>query len=404
MNLETSPFPNDADSNCFEAGECKVALQNSEHHYATLAEIAPVGIFRMNGAGECVYVNDRWCKFTGLSAAEAMGTGWAKALHPDDRVQVLAEWHRAVQTKQPFSAEYRFLKPNGEVVWVLGQSAVELDKEGKVVGHVGTLTNISQQKQAEAASRQSERLHHTLIENVPNEAVALFDQELSELKSRFVAMTSHEFRTPLSTILSASELLEYYSHRWTEAEKLEQLHLIQASVHHMTQLLEDVLLIGKAEAGQLQSEPKVMDLSNLCASLITEIQFGLGSQHTLVFSCPPSGLDVVVDAKLLRQVLSNLLSNAIKYSNPGSQIFCRLVADSTDAIVQIQDEGIGISPTDLSRIFNSFYRAKNVGATPGTGLGLAIVKRCLDLLGGEISVHSELGIGTTFTVRLPLAQ
>jgi signal transduction histidine kinase len=229
------------------------------------------------------------------------------------------------------------------------------------------------------------------------------EKELNELKSRFISMTSHEFRTPLTTILGSAELLEHYSHKWPEEKKLVHFKRIHSNVQHLVQLLNDVLLIGQAEAGKLEFNPKPLDVVQLCCSLVEELQLSAGSEHTIAFSYQFPELESCLDEKLLRHILSNLLSNAIKYSPTGSTVNFKLVGQNGQVIFQIQDEGIGIPEEDQQHLFETFHRAKNVVNIPGTGLGLAIVKRSVDLHGGKISVKSEVGAGTTFTVTIPLS-
>lgn len=239
------------------------------------------------------------------------------------------------------------------------------------------------------------------------------EKELTELKSRFIAMASHEFRTPLTTIQSSSELLEYYSQEWVHEKKIAHFHRIQTSVKHMTKLLNDVLIIGRAEAGKLTFEPALLDLESFCHNLVEELQVNDTHQHTINFTCireleksaniEPSGERnlLYMDETLLRQILENLLSNAIKYSPKDSIIEFALEYSSTQAVFQVRDQGIGIPLKDQPLLFESFHRATNVGTIAGTGLGLAIVKKCVDVHKGQVAVESEIGVGTTFTVTLP---
>lgn len=240
------------------------------------------------------------------------------------------------------------------------------------------------------------------------------EKELTELKSRFIAMASHEFRTPLTTIQSSSELLEYYSKEWVHEKKVAHFHRIQTSVKHMTKLLNDVLIIGRAEAGKLTFEPSSLDLESFCHNLVEELQVNDTHQHTINFSCvqeleksanvEPSLVEskpLYMDETLLRQILENLLSNAIKYSPKDSVIEFVLRYSSTQAVFQVRDQGIGIPIKDQPLLFESFHRAKNVGTIAGTGLGLAIVKKCVDIHQGQVAIESEIGVGTTFTVTLP---
>lgn len=234
------------------------------------------------------------------------------------------------------------------------------------------------------------------------------EKELSELKSSFVTMASHEFRTPLATILSSTELIEHYSYKWGEEKKVVHLQRIQTAVKHMTQLLNDVLLIGKVEAGKLEFDPAPLDLAQFCRDLVEEIR--LSTTHSqsgypsydITFCSQGQCSNACMDEKLLRHILSNLLSNAIKYSPQGGAVHFDLVCNQAETIFQVRDEGIGIPAADQAKLFDSFHRASNVGTVSGTGLGLAIVKQSVDLHSGNIAVQSEVGVGTTFTVTLPL--
>lgn len=239
------------------------------------------------------------------------------------------------------------------------------------------------------------------------------EKELNELKSRFISMASHEFRTPLTAILGSTELLKYYGQRWSEEKKEIHFDRISSHVQHMTQLLDDVLLVGKAEAGKLEFNPSWINVIQFCYCLVEELQLSAGRQHTLIFT-PPSlsnqnhnkadstpCLFAELDEKLLQHILSNLLSNAIKYSPVGSTIQFFLTCCDNHIIFQIQDQGIGIPEEDQPRLFEAFHRAINASKLPGTGLGLAIVKNAVDLHSGEITVNSQVEMGTTFTVKLP---
>ena len=242
------------------------------------------------------------------------------------------------------------------------------------------------------------------------------EKKLNELKSRFVTMASHEFRTPLTSILSSAELLEHYSHKWSPEKQLKYLSRIQSSVKHMTELLNDVLLLGKADAGQLKLNPIKIDLYQFCKELVEEISLSCQT-HQIVFNIGSSGgcgqkLDetlndchvVCLDEKMLRHIVNNLLSNAIKYSPDSDKVIFDLHCQARQAVLRIQDFGIGVPPSEIDRLFDSFHRADNVGSIPGTGLGLPIVKRSVDLLGGTIDVDSQVNVGTTFTVTLPYLQ
>ncbi len=227
------------------------------------------------------------------------------------------------------------------------------------------------------------------------------EKELSQLRSEFMSLISHEFRTPLTTILSSDQLLQRYGNKLSDEKQQNHHQRIQHAVGYMTQLLEEVLLIGSAEAGKLKFEPTLIDVVAFCGELIETLQLNT-TQHKLLFVSDSKELYAQMDQKLLGHIFTNLLSNAIKFSPNGSVIQLDLVSSSEIVVFRIQDNGIGIPDKDLPLLFESFSRASNVGCIQGTGLGLTIVKKSVDLHGGQIAVESEVGVGTTFTVTLPL--
>ena len=233
------------------------------------------------------------------------------------------------------------------------------------------------------------------------------EKELGDLRSRFISMASHEFRTPLSIISSSTGIMENYYQRLSEEKKQQHFKRIQSSIKHMTELLDDVLTMSKAEAEKMAFNPQSLDILDFCRDLIAELQLS-SSKHTIVFTIPETQeinsqdpLIVEFDPKLLRQILTNLLTNAIKYSPPESNIDLNLKVEGLELIFEVKDHGIGIPVDDLNKLFTTFHRATNTGNIQGTGLGLAIVKKCVDLHQGEIEVHSILNEGSTFTLRLP---
>jgi signal transduction histidine kinase len=225
--------------------------------------------------------------------------------------------------------------------------------------------------------------------------------ELSELKSRFVSMASHEFRTPLSVIVSSSELLEAYGERWTGAKKQEHFTRIRHAAAGMTRMLDDILTIGKQNAGLLRFEPRTLQIDSFCAEVVEALGTASGQARRIVYSGPAARERVLADPILLRHVLENLLSNALKYSPDETPIELFVEREEKALRFDVCDRGIGISEDDQQRLFETFHRGKNVGEVSGTGLGLAIVRGAVELHGGNVSVRSALGAGTQFTVRIP---
>ncbi len=228
------------------------------------------------------------------------------------------------------------------------------------------------------------------------------EKELSELRSRFWSMVAHEFRTPMTAILSSAQLLEHHGQNLSEMKRREYLYLIQESVKSMDYLLNNVLAVGKADGGNLEFNPSPVDLEQFCRELVEEMQFSADPKHEIIFLSQDPCTEASLDQKLLWHILSNLLSNALKYSPEGGKVYLELSCPNGKAILQVKDTGIGIPSTAQERLFEPFMRAENVGNIPGTGLGLTMVKKCLDLHGGQITVESVVGVGTTFTITLPL--
>ncbi|MEO8397191.1 MAG: HAMP domain-containing sensor histidine kinase, partial [Chloroflexota bacterium] len=227
------------------------------------------------------------------------------------------------------------------------------------------------------------------------------EKELSELKSRFTSMISHELRTPLASIQLSTDFLKRYPDRMTEEMTLQHIDKIQAQVRHLTNLLEDVLIFTKAEQVGLQVQLRPVDLNAFCGEIAAEVRTTHASHEVEFVECP-GDWTASIDPKLGRQALINLLTNAVKYSPEGSTITLTLDRAGKDAIICVTDDGIGIPETDLPRIFEVFYRARNVDTVPGTGLGLAIVRQIAEAHHGFVYCESDAGIGTTFTLQLPV--
>ncbi|HAG84394.1 MAG TPA: hybrid sensor histidine kinase/response regulator [Cyanobacteria bacterium UBA12227] len=228
------------------------------------------------------------------------------------------------------------------------------------------------------------------------------EKELNDLKSKFIAIASHEFRNPLTTISSSINLLKHYCRDCLDSKKSKHFHQIETSVEQIKNLLDDVLLIGKADAGKLELHPVPLDLLQFCRDLVEELQLNAGATYHVAFTAQGQFTNIQIDPNLLRHILTNLISNAIKYSPKGGIVNFGLSGEDKRVTFRIQDWGIGIPLEDQQQLFESFHRASNVGSIEGTGLGLSIVKRCVDVHQGQISVDSTIGVGTTFTVTLPL--
>lgn len=362
-----------------ERKQAEEALQRSFATNRALLNAIPDLIFRISRDG--IFVNFKAPKDSNLpvSPEKFMGKNLYEVLPLEVAESFMGCVEGALQTSKVQILEFQL--PANDT-WQDYEARIVVSAKDEVMAIV---RDITERKRAEVD-----------IQN----ALAK-EKELGELKSRFVTMTSHEFRTPMATILSSTELLEHYSHRWSEEKKLGHLQRIQSAIKQMTGLLNDVLLVGKAEAGKLEFKPVPLDFVQFCRDLVEEIQLTT-SNHTIAFQAQATDTHACMDEKILRHILTNLLSNAIKYSPQSSTVHFDIVCNWDTATFQVQDEGIGIPVEDQAQLFNSFHRASNVGNISGTGLGLAIVKKSVDLHGGSIAVQSKLGAGTTFTVTLPL--
>ncbi len=238
--------------------------------------------------------------------------------------------------------------------------------------------------------REVQQLHDALAQ----------EHEQRIVKAKLVGMFSHDFRNPLSTILSSNSLLRDYADRLDEQKRLTHLHRIDASARQLLQMLDDMMIVTQMEAGSLQFSPEALYINQIIQDIVEEFQAINSESCTVKFESQFNDI-VLVDVRLIRQIASNLISNAIKYSPPAAEISVTLEADGGNCVLTIQDYGIGIEAEDQERLFNAFQRGSNVGRVTGTGLGLAIVKQAVCLHGGTIQLESALGEGTTVKVTIP---
>ena len=362
------------------------ALRESEEKFRNLVEQTNDWVWEIDLHGAFTYVNPKAGEITGYAPEEILGKRTIDFMSPDEAQQFAEVIGFFVSTRQPFTRlEKTLIHKKGHAVILESSGSPVFTAQGMLQGYRGIARDITERKKAES------EIHKALEK----------EKELIELKSRFISMVSHEFRTPLSTILLYAELLEHYSHKSDEAQKGEYFQRIRTAVKNMTQLLENVLIIGKAEAGKIKFNPQVLDLNAFCQNLVNEMQLSAGSEQTIAVVTPSCCAPANLDEKLLWQILTNLLSNALKYSLDGGIVYFSYSCQNGQVVFQVRDEGIGIPAEDQQHLFEPFYRATNVGTIPGTGLGLAIINQCVNLHSGKISVSSKIGEGTTFTVTLP---
>jgi len=255
-----------------------------------------------------------------------------------------------------------------------------------------TLKNeIKERKAVETALKKSQTEVRKALEK---------EKELNELKSRFVSMASHEFRTPLSTILSSSSLIARYTEPGTEAKREKHVNRIKSAVGNLTNILNDFLSLSKLEEGIFENVPETFDLVELANLVIDELKMICKSNQTIIYEHSTVRKAVILDKKFTHNILINLLSNAIKYSE--KDIFLTKKITENQILIIVKDQGIGIPETEQEYLFTRFFRAKNATNIQGTGLGLNIVRKYLELMGGTITFESKLNQGTTFKIVFPL--
>lgn len=386
-----------------ERAQILEARKESEEKYRSLTDdvldSSMVGIFILDADNKVVWVNKSVEMYFGLPREQIIGKD--KKLLVENKLKLIFENPEEFEAK---SLSYNEDQVQNFECHIIGDDNLPerwLQHSSQPIysglysgGRIEHYTDITDRKNFE----QTQLKLVNQLENANHELKAL-----SELKSRFVSMVSHEFRTPLTTIMAASDLLKRYSDRMTDDQKEMRLNKIQREIKHMVQLLEDILVIGRAEAGKFPYNPEYINVKEICDDIVEEVKVTYNSTHEIDFLCHNYKEKVFADEKIIRHITTNLLSNAVKYSPKGTNILFYL--DFSDNITfSFKDKGIGIPPEDIKNLFEPFHRATNVGDIYGTGLGLAIVKKAIEAHGGDISVESESDKGTTFTVTIPIKE
>lgn len=364
-------------------------LRESERRFRAIFDSSFQLTKLLTPQGIVLEVNQTALEFTGIRLENIVGHPiWEQPiweLSPNAKEQ-LKEAIAQACLGEFFRSEMDLLGTGGKIVTVDFSLKPVKNETGQVLLLIAEARDISDRKRAEAE----------ILKTLARE------KELSELRAKFVTMVSHEFRTPLTTIQFSAGLLQDYSSQWSMEKKLTHFVRIQLAIKRMTELLEDILVIGKIEANTLQFQPVSLNLELFCRQLVEEQQLNDSNQHPIALIVEGGNTDAQMDEKLLRQMLGNLISNALKYSTAGTSVDLHLKCQNGEVVFQIKDRGIGIPQADQERILETFYRATNVGTISGTGLGLAIVKRAVELHSGNLAINSQEGTGTTFTITLPL--
>lgn len=321
---------------------------------------------------------------------------FASIIHPDDIAHFDAFTARfnALPEGQVLETQFRVQSPEGGWRWLgVSESVFARDSAGKPTHLIGTLRDVTDARTAARAQLEQEKLSLTQDK----------ERELYELKSRLMTTISHEFRTPLSVILASGELLERYYERLSPERRAECVAAIKTQITHLREMLDDMQLVILEERSPQKFHPVPLDLSTFCAEVVAEVLASISASHTIPFTSEGAWDSAAADPNLLRPILTHLLLNGIKYSPLGTPIACQLSREGDQAVIVVKDSGLGIPHDEQQRIFDTLYRGSNVSHISGLGLGLKIVRDYVALHQGTVTLNSEMGAGTTFTVRLPIA-
>ncbi|HTL56695.1 MAG TPA: PAS domain S-box protein, partial [Candidatus Limnocylindrales bacterium] len=367
-----------------ELRDSEARLRESEARFSAAFNASPalIGIVRISD-GKYVLANDAHLNWLGYPPEKVLGRTCIELGMWEDLTErdVLIEDMRALGSLR--QRECRWRNRRGErFTMLLSAETIQLNE----TPHMLLMAlDITQRKRAE------EELLKTLER----------EKELSQLKSNFVSMVSHEFRTPLGIIQSSGELLKDFYRKMRPSERDEQLQSITRNTRRMAGIMEEMLVLSRLDAGKLEFQPSPLDLGAFCKRVVDEVHSVTQSQCAIQLSVAPTLPKAEADERLLAHIFTNLLSNAVKYSNPGAPVQFDLSQRGRNAVCLIRDQGIGISEEDQKRLFTAFHRGANVGNRSGTGLGLVLVKRCVELHHGEVRIQSALARGTTVTISLP---
>ena len=339
-----------------------------------------------------IYVNQGFQNVTGYSAREAVGRS-CRFLQGDDRNQPpLEELREALKQARPCVVQLRNYRKDGTLFHNELHISPVHNEDGELTHFVGIQLDVTEQVKARESLQRSEKRSR--------EALAR-ERELNEIKTRFISMVSHEFRTPMTGIQASSALVRRFGEKLGPEKRARHLKNIEISLKRMNRLLDDVLFFSRAEADKLTVERTQLCLHDFFAHLVESLAPIHPGRDIRFHSSLDERESFLLDEHLMDHIFQNLISNALKYSPPESPVSCSVSAKEDTLIFSVTDSGIGIPASDQEKLFDAFHRADNVGARQGTGLGLNIARRAAELLGGSISFRSQEDKGSTFFVHLP---
>lgn len=370
-------------------------VSDREAWFETMADYCPVMIWMAGPECHREYFNHTWLAYRNRSLEQERGSGWMEGIHPDDVMQCLTTHHNAVDSRQPFVLAYRLKRYDGQYRWVQDVANPTYTADHSFTGFIGSCSDIHDQRVLKEELELLVRQRTTELYQALHR-----EQELNEIKSKFMSMASHEFRTPLSIILSSASLIEEFMGAERDEKISKHLLRIKTSVHHLSNILNDFLSLDKLEQEGLAVAYERFNIVEFISEIVDSVHLLQKKGQVVQFDHLGEAF-VTLDLHMLRHIVENLLTNAIKYSAEGTTILLQTYTKDGLLTINIKDQGIGIPLAEQKLMFNKFFRATNTGNIKGTGLGLTIVKRCVELMNGSISYVSKPAEGTTFTIELP---
>jgi PAS domain S-box-containing protein len=375
-----------------ESEQARANVQASEARYRFLANAIPVQVWTATPDGALDYVSDLTAGYFGKTVEQVIGEQWLGVLHPDDVPHTVEQWRHSVATGAPYDIEFRLWSAaHGTYRGHLARATAQRDNDGKIMRWFGTNTEIEERKRAESALRR-----------LTTEAT-----EANRAKSDFLAAMSHELRTPLNAIGGYAQLIEMGVRGPVNEEQRVDLLKIQRSKNHLDALVSDVLNFAKLGSGKIEFRPRPVAVRHTLDAVIEMVAPQLARKPlTLVRPAVPNDMTVHADEDRARQILLNLFANALKFTPTGGTITVDVVAEATVVTIGVSDTGIGVPADQTERIFEPFVQARRaVDPTDhGFGLGLAISRQLARAMGGDLTVRSGAGQGSTFTLTLPRTQ
>ena len=360
-------------------------------------ETANAPIFGIDSNGMVNEWNQSSEKITGFTKEEVLGEDlvatYINSNYQKSVKKVLDNAQRGVETA---NFEFPLYAKDGKRIMILLNSSTRRNSDGKIIGMLGvgqdiTILNEYKKNLESKVEYRTQELQESLER----------EKELGQLKTSFVSMASHEFRTPLTSIKAISDIILRYSNKLSQESINARLEKIKKEVDDMTIMLDDILIIGKSEAQKLAFNPDIEDIVFLIRQIITEYQLSDSTNRQLIYDIPNSIIMINVDKKWIKHIIINLISNAEKYSNKNTPIKISIHQNQSNISFSFQDYGIGISKQDIKKLFEPFHRGSNAQNIPGTGLGLSVLQQAVDLHNGKIEVESNLGKGSKFKIILP---